>query len=666
VGLALFVCHTLTLRRALVVTAVSGLLASAAQAANSRDAAQALRALKEVEVTSVSRQQEKLSDAAAAVYVLGQEDIRRSGATSVVEALRMVPGVQVARAASGEWAVSARGFNDQFANKLLVLIDGRTVYTPIFSGVYWDIQDMVLDNIERIEVIRGPGATMWGSNAVNGVINIITKAAADTQGNYLQGLAGNAEWQGSTRHGGTIGDQVQYRVHTKHRDYDALDQPSGDSARDNWSITQGGIRVDMQPNEKDQISLFSDAYEGRKNTIQVFPRIFPTSSQAVDSEIAVNGGYAMANWKREWSKNSNTQLQSYYNYDRRVVGQFGELRVHTFDADFQHALALDKRNDLTWGLGYRMVSDDLESMFYSRFTPTSRNDRLISGFVQDRYALVPEHVYLTVGSKFEENNYTGFEYQPSARLSWLAREDTTLWTSVSRAVRVPNRAMENLSLVLSPLPTGNGFARLTGDSAAESEELTAYEAGFRTRPTDALSFDVTGFYNDYDNLVNNVVGSPTLDTSSPFGPTIALPLRPIGQGKGESYGGEVAVSWQALEEWQLNAAYSYLQVNLDSASLVSNEGSAPQNQFNIRSHVTLDEAWEFDQLLYFNDNLPSENIESYVKLDLRLGWKPADGIEVSLVGQNLLEDRHDEFSPFLYSVNEEVGRSLYGSVTLRF
>lgn len=647
------------------MTAATWILAASAHASEN-DAALSLRELTEMEVTSVSRQQEKLSDAAAAVYVLTNEDIRRSGATSVVEALRMVPGVQVARAASGEWAVSARGFNDQFANKLLVLMDGRTVYTPIFSGVYWDIQDMVLDNIERIEVIRGPGATMWGSNAVNGVINIITKSAADTQGTYVQGLAGSAEWQGSARHGGAIGDKVQYRVHAKRRNYDALDQMNGLSARDDWSIMQGGARVDMQPDAKNQISLFTDAYEGSKNQIQVFPRIRPLAQEQVDSEIAVNGGYVMANWKREWSEDSNTQLQSYYNFDRRVVGRFGELRVHTFDTDFQHTLALNDRHDLTWGTGYRVVSDDLESTFYSRFEPTSRNDRLLSGFVQDRYALIPEELFFTFGSKFEENNYTGFEYQPSARLSWLALPDTTLWTSVSRAVRVPNRAMENLSLVAGPLPTGNGFARLTGDSAAVSEELIAYEAGFRTSPRDDLSIDVTGFYNDYSNLVSNRVGVPSLDLNSPFGPYVVLPLSPLGRGKGESYGGEVAVSWQATQNWQLNTSYSYLDMRLEGASLVSSEGSAPQNQFNLRSNVTLDEAWEFDQLLYFNDNLPSENVDSYLKLDMRVAWLPAEGVELSLVGQNLLDSRHDEFSPFLYSVNEEVGRSLYGSVTLRF
>jgi iron complex outermembrane receptor protein len=645
---------------------LGSLLSSAAHAASDKALPLSLRELTQMEVTSVSRKEEKLSDAAAAVYVLTNEDIRRSGATSIVEALRMVPGVQVARSASGEWAVSARGFNDQFANKLLVLIDGRTVYTPIFSGVYWDIQDMLLDNVERVEVIRGPGATMWGSNAVNGVINIITKSAAETQGAFTQGLVGSDEWQGGLRYGGTSGDKVQYRVHAKHRDYDSLQRVGGDSARDNWSITQGGVRVDMQPTSRDEIQLFSDAYEGSKNQIQLFPRIRPLGINAFDSDVAANGGYAMAKWKREWSEGSRTQLQSYYNYDRRVVGRFGELRVQTFDADFQHALTLDARNDLTWGAGYRVNADDLESTFYSRFSPTSRVDRLLNGFVQDKYAILPEELFLTVGSKFEENNYTGFEFQPSARLSWLAAENTTLWTAVSRAVRVPSRAQDDISLVIAPLPNGNGFARLTGDRDAPAEELVAYETGFRTSPMNDLSLDVSLFYNDYDRLATSTPGQPFLDPNSPFGPYGVLPLLPQASGEGEGYGGEFAVSWQALDNWKLDAAYSYLQIHLDGSSLVSVAGSAPQHQFNVRSHVNLDEQWEFDQMLYYNDNLPSEDVANYVKLDLRVGWKPMDGVEFSLVGQNLLEDAHQEFSPFLYSVPTEVGRSAYGSVTLRF
>lgn len=625
-----------------------------------------LKELTELEVTSVSRKEEKLSDTAAAAYVLTNDDIRRSGATSVVEALRMVPGLQVARSASGEWAVSARGFNDQFANKLLVLMDGRSVYTPIFSGVYWDIQDMLLDNIERIEVIRGPGATMWGANAVNGVINIITKSANETQGTLVQGLAGNDERQGGGRFGGSIGEHVQYRVHGKYRNYDALKQPNGRSARDEWDIAQGGARVDLQPTEKDQISLYSDFYDGKKDQIQLFPRIRPTALQEFDSEFSVNGGYGMANWKRDWNANSQTQLQTYYNYDRRVVGRFGELKVSTFDVDFLHAITLDDRNDFTWGVGNRIVSDELESNFYSRFTPTNRTDHLYSGFLQDKYALLSNELFLTVGTKLEENNYTGFEYQPSARLSWLATPNTTFWSSVSRAVRVPNRATENLSLVVAPLPNNAGFARLTGNSAAVSEKLIAYEAGFRTSPSDEISIDVTGFYNDYSNLVTNVAGRPTLDTNSPFGPSLSLPLLPLGQGEGYSYGGEFAVSWQALDDWKLDMAYSYLDVTLDGSSLVSNEGSAPEHQVNLRSHVNLDDEWEFDQLVYFTDKLPSESVESYLKLDMRVGWLPVQGVELSLVGQNLLDNRHEEFSPFLYSVNEEVGRSVYGSVTLRF
>lgn len=626
-----------------------------------------LRELTSLSVTSVSRQKEKISEAAAAVSVLTSEDIRRSGATSIVEALRMVPGVQVARSASGEWAVSVRGFNDQFANKLLVLIDGRTVYTPLYSGVHWDIQDMLLDNIDRIEVIRGPGATMWGSNAVNGVINIITKTAAETQGTYVQGLGGTDERQGSGRYGGRIGETIQYRVHAKHRDYDALERANGDSAGDDWNITQGGGRVDWQPSERDEFSFFSDFYDGSKNLVRSFPTINPLGARLESEDFKVDGGYLMSNWKRTWSEDSRTTLQATLDYNRRKWGQLGDHQITTYELDFQHALSVDDAHEVTWGAGYRLVSDHLENTFYSRFDPTERNDRLLSAFVQDKYALVDDELFLTLGSKFEENNYTGFEVQPNARLSWLALPDTTLWTSVSRAVRIPNRSMDDISYVVAPLPTGNGFARLTGDRNAESEELIAYEAGFRTLPWEDFSLDVTAFYNDYDQLAANVTGTPFIDINSPFGPYLALPLTPGGLGSGRAYGFEAAASWQAMPNWKLDASYSLLKMQLDGpASAVSAEGSAPQNQFNLRSSLNLGKAWEFDQMLYFNDNLSAENVDAYARFDMRLGWTPTPGVDISLVGQNLLDERHAEFSPFIYNTPAEVGRSVYGSLTLRF
>ncbi len=627
-----------------------------------------LEQLTNVEVTSVSKKSEKAIEAAAAIFVISQEDIRRSGATSVPELLRMAPGVNVAQGSSHDWAVSVRGFNSQFANKLLVLIDGRTIYTPLFSGVWWDVQDVMLGDIERIEVIRGPGATLWGANAVNGVINIITKKASDTQGTYLQALAGNQERLiTSARYGGKT-ENAYYRSYAKYSNHDETRTLSNLGAGDEWHNTQAGFRADITPTQDDSITVQGDAYSLRENTSFTFPTLTPFPSTRIHDHAMASGGNVLMRWNRTFSKDSATTLQMYVDNTHRSRAYYRD-EINTLDLDFQHTWKPAERHEVVWGAGYRLTANDLTATPYYFLTPESRNDNLFNAFVQDKYALIQDSVFLTLGSKFEHNDYTGFEYQPSARLSWLVDDRQTLWTSVARAVRTPNRSMDDATFVVGTTTTGLGPTLVLnqGDRAAKSERLIAYEAGYRIQPTNKTNFDLAVFYNDYDNLITNRTGTLALRTiNGESVPTI--PLYPTNGGKGTSWGGELSASWKVTDQWELATAYSLLKTNLSggNATFVTGAGKSPQQQYNLRSTWLMARNWELDNALYYTDQLPGLRIGDYLRFDSRIAWKPVDGMELSLVGQNLLDNQHPEFSGFVYQSATQVGRSVYGNVTLRF
>ncbi len=649
---------------------LSAMLSSAAFANDDADtlSSMSLKDLLNVEVTSVHKKSERASEAPAAVYVITQEDIRRSGATSIVELLRYVPGLNVGRAAASQWAVSSRGFNDQFANKLLVLIDGRTVYTPLFSGVYWDVQNQMLENIERIEVVRGPGATLWGANAVNGVINIITKDAEDTQGGVATTMLGNDEYGGSIQYGDQAGEGGYYRAYAMHHDYDESLTPTDNGAGDDWMVSQGGFRYDRQLNERDKLTVQGDYYEGDKEFSKSVPDFrTATLSMPMQEDVSLQGGNLLVNWERELSTDSVLGVKAYYDHTRRISNILGDFQVQTFDLELQHAKQMGKRHDVVWGLGYRLISDDLPDNDFITYSELNRNTQLFNGFFQDKIMLVPKSLFLTLGSKVEHNDYTGTEFQPNARISWLLGEDTTLWGAVSRAVRTPNRNTDDISFISAAIPA-TGFARLTGDKAASSENMVAYEMGFRSRLSEDFAFDLALFYNDYEDLASIQRGTIMLDaTNTLFPPHAVLPLLPGNAGEGQAYGAEFSANWHVMDNWRLAGSYSFLRVNIAGAtSLVTTEGSAPEHQFAMRSYLDLPHDFEWDHFLYFNDNLSGENIDSYLRFDTRLGWTPVDGVEVSIMGRNLLDDRHPEFSPFIYNTQTEIGRSVYGKLTFRF
>jgi iron complex outermembrane receptor protein len=655
-----------------------------------------LQQLSDEEVTSVSKKAEKASQAAAAIYVITQEDIRRSGMQSVPELLRMVPGLQVAQTGSQNWAITSRGFDSQFSNKLLVLIDGRTVYTPVFSGVYWDVQNLMLEDVERIEVIRGPGATLWGANAVNGVINIITKSAKDTQGTLLTGAVGNQERVAAgARYGGTEGD-LSYRTYAQYfndNQQHTVANPvsgvtTGMGAQDQWHNGQGGFRLDWGNADKEGVTLQGDAYTGQENALRFLPvtaSVSPTYFNVVDDTDDVSGVNVLGRWKHEINSGSDITLQGYYDDVNREFEDVGSsLHTQTFDVDFQHNLTLDAHNDLTWGLGYRFINSAFGNSFYISYAPENYYENLFSGFVQDKMALVPDKLFLTFGTKLEHNDFSGFEYEPSVRLSWIPSENQTVWAAVSRAVRAETQSDRNLNLTLATIPTPapfTSFAASTvlaevGSSEAVSEDVTTYELGYRIQPRRNISIDLTGYINEYDHLASLAQGSPSIAFDPSQGTFVFEPEVSQNLNSGETHGFEAATTWQATKSIKISGAYTlyYSDFHIVGASLVTASGTSPKQQFNLRSYVDLPYNVQWDTMLYYVDSLPAVgdgfgdtvNIPAYTRLDMRLGWVPVQGLDLSLIGQNLLQSQHEEFSPFLYQTPEEISRSVLAKATLRF
>ncbi len=639
-----------------------------------------LEELMNIQITSVSKKPERLIDAASAIYVITQEDIRRSGVTNIPEVLRMVPGIQVARIDANKWAISARGLTGRFANKLLVLLDGRTVYTSLFSGVFWDVQDTLLEDIDRIEVIRGPGATLWGANAVNGVINIITKHTKDTQGGLLIAGYGDEERGfGGLRYGGKVGDDFYFRVYAKYFNRDDTVFTSGRDADDNWDVLRGGFRTDWKVSNQDSLTLQGDIYDGESGQTITVDTPTPPFIRTFDDEAEIAGGNVLGRWKHTFSEVSDMAFQLYFDRTEREDPVIGDNR-NTFDVDFQHRFALGKKQDMVWGLGYRFTHDDIKNTFSISFDPESHDYHLFSAFVQDEITLLKDWLRLTVGSKFEYNDFTGLEIQPSARLLWKPHEQHSVWTAFSRAVRTPSRAENDVRVnqrvlfpsLLSPfLPFD--LVSAFGSSDFESEKLYAYELGYRVIPLEDLAVDIALFYNDYDKLRTAEPRSPFLETI-PEPSHLVFPL--IGDNKmdGEIYGVELAVDWRPVDWWHITASYTYLQIQLhldkDSGDIVSEvaEGESPHNQFFLRSSFDLPKDLEIDLMPRYTDNLPSQDVDSYVTLDARLSWKPFQNLEISVVGQNLFDNQHLEFKQELIvnTISTEVERSVYGKIEWRF
>jgi len=640
-----------------------------------------LEELMNIEITSVSKKAQKLSDAAAAVFVITQEDIRRSGVTSIPEALRMVPGLQVARIDANKWAITSRGFNGRLANKLLVLIVGRSVYSPLYSGVFWEAQHTLLEDVDRIEVIRGPGATLWGANAVNGVINIMTKQAKETQGGMVATGTGTEERGfGSVRYGAKLADDTYYRAYAKYFNRDNGVDASGKEMADDWEVVSGGFRIDSQTSDNNSLTLQGDIYDGHAGGTYKFASLLAPFSQTFDDDTDISGANILARWKHDFSQSSDMALQLYYDRTEHNEALVEEDR-DTFDTDFQHRFALSNQQEIIWGLGYRLTCDDINNSFNTSLEPDSRDDHLFSAFVQDNITLVKNRLRLTLGSKFEHNDYTGFEIQPNGRLLWTPDERHSVWASVSRAVRTPSRIEHDGHYnyeVIAPFTPDNptpmpALVTLAGDRDFDSEELIAYELGYHVQATSRLYVDIATFYNVYDNLRTVEPGTPFLEIS-PTSAHIVQPTVADNKMDGETYGVELMVDWRALDWWRLQGAYTYLQMQLhtdeDSGDIytLNLEGLSPHHQLSLRSSMDLPKELELDMWVRYVDNLPYQNVGSYFNLDLRLGWKPHKNLELSIVGQNLLDNHHPELlkSEGEMSLSSEVERSVYVKITCWF
>jgi iron complex outermembrane receptor protein len=625
--------------------------------------------LMSIEVTSVSKSPEPVGDAAAAVTVVTNEDIRRSGATTVPEALRFVPGIHVARQTASTWAVSARGFSSVNSEKLLVLTDTRSLYTPLFSGVFWDVQDYLLQDIDRIEVIRGPGATLWGSNAVNGVINITTKNARDTQGFYTKTSVGAEERASvAARYGGRVGDGVYYRIFGKYFDRDstfAVDRQS----EDDWQAGHMGFRLDGG-GSRDALTVQGDVYRGTVGQLAPAVTVIGRPGPAGRLQVRASGGNLLGRWKRTLSDGSDLQLRVYYDRTDRNDPSFTD-QLDTLDSDFQHRIGLASRHEVTWGFNYRLTANRNTGKGIFNVEPAFVRDHVFSGFIQDQVQL-SDSVRVTGGTKLEHNTFAGAELQPSGRVAWDVASDHTVWGAVSRAVRVPTRLERDIAIdVTNPLV--NPVVRLVGNDAFDAERLVAFEAGYRWQTLQSLSLDVAAFQNQYDGLASLEVGEPFLDRVA--NRTI-VPLRNQNLTGGHARGVEGGVTYLPLSRWRLALNYTYTDLHLEAEGADLNRGrflagATPRHQVGLRSFVDLPARMQLDAQIrgvtairQLPPIVSGEGLPGYAELDLRLAWDGWKQLELSVVGQNLLHHHHVEFGP--PDARGEIERGVYGAIAWGF
>jgi iron complex outermembrane recepter protein len=632
--------------RLTVLTALALFLGAAAVAEESSTSALkslSVEDLMNIEVTSVSKTAAPLSTAPAAVYVITHEDVMRSGATSIPEVLRLAPNLQVVQISASNYTITARGFSgnsgDQnFSDKLLVLIDGRSVYSPLYSGVYWDAQDVPLQDIERIEVVSGPGATLWGANAVNGVINIITRHSADTQGGDLTVGGGNLEKNAAARIGGRLSDDATYRVYVSGFERGALDLPSGTSVDDGWSKTQAGFRSDWTPGT-DVVTVQGDVYRANE-------------SQTGTTDLSIAGANLLARWQRQLAVDSALQIQAYYDETQRFNGGGGGAFVlHTYDFELQHSFAIGSANNVVWGAGERVSRYGITNTAGLLFLPDERTLNLANGFVQDTIALHPK-LKLTFGIKVEDDPYSGAAPLPNVRLSWSVSDTAFLWSAVSRAIRSPTPfdrdVVEYLGRTLF----------LTGGGDFQPEKLTAYEIGFRGHPTSRISMSVSAFYNSYDDL-----------RSLEFDPTTLLPLHWGNLMDGHTYGAEAWANYQASDWWVLTIAFTQLYESLHfkagSSGLlgIAQAGDDPSHQAHLRSAMNISSNLTLDADLRYVSALPNPEVHAYEELNARLGWHISKQWDASISGRNLLHAHHQEFAA---PPSEAISRAVFLDARWKF
>jgi len=644
----------------------------AAQAASAPDIADpvsarvlaefSLEELSNIEITSVSKRAERLSDAAASIFVITADDLRRSGVRSLPEALRLAPNLQVAQASASGYAISARGFNGISANKLLVLIDGRSVYTPLFSGVFWDVQDVLLEDVERIEVISGPAGTLWGVNAVNGVINVITRSAADTQGGLMAAGAGNRDNGVAVRYGGKLGTNGSYRVYAKHFDRFSTRTEDGDRKDDAWHKRQAGFRTDWR-DAGDTLTVHGNAYDGAEGQPLPGSVVIGGLPLPLDT-ISISGANVTARWNRALEGGSNVTLQAYLDRTKRTVPPSFSETLTIVDLQFQHALRPIGMHALVWGAEYRHGWDRVRNATFLTaafgppprpffgFLPEKLEQKWWSVFAQDEMTL-REDLRLTLGARVERNDYTGTEFLPSLRLAWKFAPEHLLWTAASRTVRAPSRLDRDVFVPASP-----PFL-LAGGPDVRSEVAKVYELGYRGQPTDRISYSVTAFHAVYDHLRTQEI--------APSGTFLIF----ANEMEGRSSGLEMWGSYQATTNWRLSGGLSTLRERLrlkagstDTAGLRAQEGRDPAHSWLLRSSLNLPLRTELDATVRRVAALSDPSVPAYTAVDVRLGWKPRPDVELSITGHNLFDSGHAEFGD--PATRTEVRRNVFFKVVGRF
>jgi iron complex outermembrane receptor protein len=661
--------------RSLIALALFAVGASGATAAMKDLSELSLEDLMEIEVTSVSKRAQPLLDSPAAVSVLTGEEIQRAGHNSIPEALRMVPGVHVARIDANKWAISSRGFNGRFANKMLVLIDGRSVYTPAFAGTYWEFQDVAIEDVERIEVIRGPGSAVWGANAVNGVVNVITKSSRDTEGALMSAAAGDYDRLLTTaRFGASTGDDFSYRATARYRN--TAEYPSslgaGGDAHDAWDVGRGSFRADWDVTDRDRIMFQGGAFKGdaEQQTILSSNPLNPLAMSDTD----FNGSDVLVRWNRDLSDSQATTVQFWWDrYERD--DDFAHETRNTFDLEFQHDITGD-RNVLNWGLNYRASLDDVDNSPLTNIQPTSDTAHLIEAFIQDQYEIVPGKLSATVGTKLGWNSYSNFEIQPTARLLYAPHEKHRVWAAVTRAVRTPSRIDHDLSFrIAQPFggpPNPVLTSVLLGNSDVGAEDLMSYELGWRGALRSDLTLDAAAYFMDYDKVRTFEAGAPVpTGFNALLGvPTVDIPVTIDDKMNAQSYGLELQATWQPQDRWKLSFGYTYMHLRtwLDGGSTdilsADAENDYPSDQLFLVSSLDLPLDLQLDAALYWVDAISGESVSSYWRGDLRVGWQPRPGLELSLVGQNLLQGEHQEYGD-IFNIPSNVPRSFYAMVTWR-
>ena len=633
-----------------------------------------LEQLGNVEVTSAAKTPEQVWKTAAAIFVITHDDIERSGVTCIPEALRLAPGVEVARIDANKWSIGIRGFGSRLSRSVLVMIDGRTVYTTFFAGTYWEVQDTFMPDIDRIEVIRGPGGTIWGPNAVNGIINIITKSSKDTQGTMVEAGGGNIE-EGfaGIRHGGGNGTNFTYRAYVKGFRRSSEYHPTQPGFDDAWEAGQTGFRMDWDKDARDSFTLEGDLYDEAAGESVSAVTYNPPASLIVDQDARLSGGNITGHWHRTEGERKDTQLEVFYDRTNRHEPNLGDLR-NTFDIDFNQRLPLGTRQELSLGAGARWShGNELEVVSGLVFIPSERTDQLYTVFAQDEIALIPNRLSLIGGSKFLKTNYTGLELEPTVRLLWTPTDTQTLWLAASRAVRTP--ADVERDLFLSGLVSPNGgpggipfFARFNANANFQSEKLKGYEAGYRRLLGKKVYVDIATFYNQYHGLLDEeITGAPFIETD-PAPTHLLLPAQFANGLMATTSGGEIAPEWKPAKFWRLRGSYSFLEMHVekqpgsgDIGTAPSIQGSSPVHQALVQSDFDFGKSFSLDLDYRYVSKLPGQGVPAYSTADANFTWRANERISFSVVGQNLLQPHHAEFGSDPGGL-VQIKRGVYGKV----